>query len=165
MGRKKIEDGKCSTCKKTFRNVYNLKQHVRTHFGDITRGRAESGMTFTTQQGLEKHQLTHTGEKPYACSECGTTFNSLSHAKRHEKKHLLNGPSYFSCDQCDKTFSSVNYLRLHENPLRWYLSLLWWMWEAFCIMVKSGKTWANLQWRETSCMLWMWKDIPSYWSS
>ncbi|XP_078606291.1 uncharacterized protein LOC144878986 [Branchiostoma floridae x Branchiostoma japonicum] len=56
---------KCGECDKEFRQLTDMKRHVRTHTGEKPFGCEDCGKQFSVLSQLKIHMRTHTGEKPY----------------------------------------------------------------------------------------------------
>ncbi|KAJ3121398.1 hypothetical protein HK098_003738 [Nowakowskiella sp. JEL0407] len=81
------KDGKyvCTTCKRAFSRLYNLKSHIRTHQNHRPYECPACNMKFTRNHDLNRHLKTHSKDRPHSCQACGRSFARRDALRRHER--------------------------------------------------------------------------------
>ncbi|KAK9720185.1 hypothetical protein K7432_004334 [Basidiobolus ranarum] len=74
------------SCEKTFRRLYNLKSHTRTHTDDRPFKCGQCEQAFSRNHDLKRHQKIHSGLKPFECNGCGKKFSRMDALGRHRTK-------------------------------------------------------------------------------
>ncbi|XP_044191999.1 zinc finger protein 62 homolog isoform X2 [Thunnus albacares] len=106
----------CSECDATFRSLYLLNAHMRTHKGLKVYTCSVCGLVFGTKTHLETHMGSHTVEKPYSCSVCGKTYKN----SRGLAKHMTLHPEEdrFRCSDCGEGYRWQYQLKIHDCPAK-----------------------------------------------
>ncbi|CAC5381029.1 KRAB [Mytilus coruscus] len=125
----------CRYCDKTFDNLHEYQQHIRTHTDAEDRifqcdqcpkrffkqvMLAQTAKAYKDPDTLRKHiRFIHkTAEedgnrKEYPCPFCDKVFYSNGHRKRHLIKHTGERP--FKCEECGKGFTEKRSLQNHQR--------------------------------------------------
>ena len=80
----------CATCNKTFKDMRNLRVHIRLHTGYKPYKCEVCEKTFAHSGSFNIHKRIHTGEKPYACGICNERFNCSSAVGKHHRRAHAN---------------------------------------------------------------------------
>lgn len=109
----------CSQCGRVFRNVANLKIHMKKHIAK-RRGRPpavpkEDKAKESTDDTDEDEDDTESNSKSpveYVCKTCSKVFKHKSNYQKHSMRHTLGD---LSCKHCDKKFRLYRDLTRHEK--------------------------------------------------
>ncbi|XP_064596032.1 zinc finger protein 30-like [Liolophura sinensis] len=118
----KVETHMCARCRKCFTDARSLKNHLRTHTGDLPVGCELCDKRFTCVSALNRHRKKHLDANSYTCMECGKNFRLRASLQRHQVVH--SGVRRFTCQVCQKKFMWPACLSRHatvhtrERPFR-----------------------------------------------
>jgi len=102
----------CPVCKKAFRLVRYLRNHMLTHTDERPYTCQDCGGRFRTSTHLKTHMVTHTKEKKHACNVCGKKFSQRSNLNNHMRVH--SGEKPYRCETCDRAFKQPCGLATHR---------------------------------------------------
>lgn len=101
----------CEVCDKTFTLRGNLNQHLLIHKEEKPFACSRCDKCYRVRRDLEAHMTSHSGEKPFCCFDCGATFSRRESLNRHVKLH--KGETPYACNKCDKIFLQMSHLKRH----------------------------------------------------
>ena len=109
----------CFRCNKSFRNIMNLRNHVRAvHVmkGDKNKLCHLCPAKFKWAATLKQHlDEIHEGNKHAKCQYCEKMFYSNSQLRRHERCHGLHQSKFVVCQQCGRKFLFNHNLKRHTE--------------------------------------------------
>ena len=109
----------CFRCHKSFRNIMNLRSHVRAvHVmnGDKNKLCHLCPAKFKWSATLKQHiDEIHEGNKHAKCQYCEKTFYSNSQLRRHERCHGLHQSKFVVCQLCGRKFLYNHNLKRHTE--------------------------------------------------
>jgi hypothetical protein len=104
----------CNICRKEFKKLFNLKQHVRTHTNEKPLQCSQCDKRFNDRSSMNKHVRTvHSAVRPHRCSVCDKCFPTNSHLADHQATHT--NQKKFHCLQCGKRFAFRSSLNKHHS--------------------------------------------------
>ena len=106
-------DHKCDSCGKSFTQLGNMKNHIKTvHEGQINYKCDSCEKSFAQSGNLKKHIKT-IHEQKWKCTACEMTFFKSISLRKHKKKIHSVGNTYHKCEYCSKIMSTKNNLNRH----------------------------------------------------
>ncbi|XP_050297346.1 zinc finger protein OZF-like [Anthonomus grandis grandis] len=107
----------CSECGKSFKYLYKLKNHMRSHTNETPFKCTECEKEFRFEQNLKRHIALHTGVKKFKCDECGKEFSRAHNLNEHKNIHSGNNP--YICDYCGKGFKRYanHFIHVYRHKL------------------------------------------------
>ena len=108
----------CEYCGKSFIAPSKLRRHRKVHTGERPYPCSMCSKSFKENYQLGQHvSAVHLGHKPHSCDSCPREFGDLSTLKKHQKSHDPQPSSTTRlphvCDQCDKRFCYLSELHSH----------------------------------------------------
>ena len=105
----------CNHCGKSFKKMFQLQNHIRTHTGDKPYVCHICAGAFSQETTLRTHMRTHSGVKPFKCGQCSESFNVSSALTTHRMWKHSEGSRPFLCTFCSKSFPTKSAVRKHET--------------------------------------------------
>lgn len=116
---------RCTSCDRSFKLYYHLKQHLKTHLGSLEKPHVCShcGKAYTREGALKQHISTFhfdaeelsRNQKPqrrvHICEYCKKHFDHFGHFKEHLRKHTGEKP--YECPDCHERFARNSTLKCH----------------------------------------------------
>ena len=107
----------CKICGKTFPRGPGLREHLRTHSGDMKFQCEHCDMACNRKTDLKRHMIRHLKSKNFKCNICGKSYSRADALTTHKKKHT--GEKLYKCDVCDAAFhfyrEKVKHVLSHES--------------------------------------------------
>ena len=92
-------------CEREYGKKHLLKEHFRSHTGDMRYSCDVCGERFFLHSHMKRHLYTHAGIKPHSCRwKCGATFASYGGRMKHERAQHSENPYKLVCDICGRPF-------------------------------------------------------------
>ncbi|XP_044731146.1 zinc finger protein 569-like [Chrysoperla carnea] len=101
----------CPYCGRAFKELGNLKQHIRIHTGEKPYECEFCPKKFAQWSSLRSHRVVHTGEKNYACEICGKAFSRLVTLNKHLTSH--SDERKYPCEICGRKFKHSRSVKEH----------------------------------------------------
>lgn len=105
----------CTYCSKSFKKIFQLQNHIRTHTGDKPYVCHICAGAFSQESTLKTHMRKHSGIKPFKCGQCSESFNVSSALITHRLWKHSEGSRPFLCTFCSKSFPTKSAVRKHET--------------------------------------------------
>ncbi|EDW83266.1 uncharacterized protein Dwil_GK22769 [Drosophila willistoni] len=105
----------CELCDKSFRQMGELRAHIRRHTGERPFKCLYCDRSFSDRSEKLRHERVHTNTRPYKCAVCEKTFTHSTILKNHSLVH--SGKKNYNCDICSKSFTLLHQLKAHLQTL------------------------------------------------
>ncbi|CAH0602062.1 unnamed protein product [Chrysodeixis includens] len=105
----------CKICKKTLKNSFSYKNHIKTHTEKIFECHI-CDKKYSIKSALKHHLNNHTKEKVFTCDYCKKSFLSKSVLRKHVFLHLGLSKNKL-CELCGKSFNDISNLRSHVRTV------------------------------------------------
>ncbi|XP_068155903.1 transcription factor Ouib [Drosophila tropicalis] len=105
----------CELCDKAFRQMGELRAHIRRHTGERPFKCLYCDRSFSDRSEKLRHERVHTNTRPYKCTVCEKTFTHSTILKNHSLVH--SGKKNYNCDICSKSFTLLHQLKAHLQTL------------------------------------------------
>lgn len=103
---------KCLKCASMFSTLLEVRQHMRTHWGEDPLQCCHCGKYFQNSNDLSKHKVYHERERNYHCTLCPDIFERTDFLRQHYLEvHKVKGP--YQCPHCDETHTDLGSMVLH----------------------------------------------------
>ena len=102
---------KCEICSAQYWTGIALKNHKKTHTGEMSFKCNFCDYATYRKTLLQSHQRCHSDERPFGCVVCEKKFKTKdvlnSHVKTHDKNRIIQ--KNYHCDLCDyKEFLNIS---------------------------------------------------------
>ena len=110
-------------CNKSFKDIINLKKHLKHHFPTEKRYYCPfegCGKCFTASYNLTIHYRIHIGKMPYECKKCGKRFFDKANYKYHiSYKHIIINSKKLTCQHknCNHHSKSIKQKLMHHDKI------------------------------------------------
>jgi len=106
---------KCLLCEKSFSTSSHLHTHERHIHSDVRPHSCYyCGKQFKQVGDVKRHVRVHTGAKPFSCGQCKEVFGRPDHLKTHLLKSHSKG-TWVTCHICQKKFCTKGDLKKHVH--------------------------------------------------
>ena|SRR5258708_1595472 len=95
-------------CEKSYAKPSRLKEHERSHTGDVCGSYIPTLLWLTTFT-----------KRPFICTTCNKTYLRETHLQAHVRSHLPKSDRPFVCEEsdCDKRFWTAQHLKAHKEVI------------------------------------------------
>ena len=109
---------KCQFCDKTFKKIFDLNRHLKSHLGIKDYSCDVCGEKFVDRTRLKQHKWIHLNHKSFKCNLCEKEFRHKSHLQAHNASfHPETENLKYDCNYCNRKFAFEYKLKQH---LKWH---------------------------------------------
>lgn len=108
----------CSTCGRAYRDKGELNRHEKVqHGGEAFVTCSTCKKSFASMRNLKRHLLIHRNEKPYVCKHCGVSYRQSQNLLDHMNEKHSEGPPElkYTCTECNAKFISCRLMSIHRQ--------------------------------------------------
>lgn len=106
----------CNCCKRLFKGVKNIREHLLIHIGDKLFECFECHNAYYNKKRLNMHMKIHSDEYNYPCELCPAKFKISPDLRKHMRTHNTDEQIYtkvFECYLCHQIRHQMCYLKQH----------------------------------------------------